>query len=392
MYGPDGETTQDICIAFSAAPGANISVYFTEYSEGGWYGSLERIIHPNPGDPRCSVISTSFYISNGDDAATLAHEGVSVSFVNAVYLALQDAAIYDITFCVCSGDFGVNMSAYYGVLDGRQHVTYPASDPWALGCGGTTVGNIVGTAFEEYVWNDPNFPYLWGTTGGGVSDYFMFLPSYQIGVGVPRSLVDNHVGRGVPDVAANASYNSGISGIFLNGYPIIGNGTSASTPLWAGLIAVINAALGYDIGFANPILYSLGSSVFRDIDPPPGPLDNGNGGVKGYPAGVGWDACTGWGSPNGLRLLAGLVRKPIVATAIVSGGNFGNACIGSFVDELLTINNTGFGLLDISEITSSSADFLVPYVSCAFTKLVEHLCVLLTKVKPEPCVHKVSRR
>jgi hypothetical protein len=47
----------------------------------------------------------------------------------------------------------------------------------------------------------------------------------------------------------------------------------------------------------------------------------------------------------------------------ISGGDFGNACIGSFVDQLLTINNTGFGLLDIFEIASSSTDFLVPYVS-----------------------------
>jgi hypothetical protein len=58
---PDFETTQDICIAFSAAPGANISVYNIEGSQAGWYGALHRIVHPNPGDAKCSVISTSFY-------------------------------------------------------------------------------------------------------------------------------------------------------------------------------------------------------------------------------------------------------------------------------------------------------------------------------------------
>jgi kumamolisin len=314
MDAPDGETTQDICIAFSAAPDANISVYFTDYSEDGWVRSLERIIHPDPGDTQCSVISTSFYISNGDDAALLKKEGVSLSFIERVHDVLEDAKAKNITFCVCSGDYGVNGSAYGGKIgDGKQHVAYPASDPLALAIGGTTVANVVGTTFDEFVWNDPIEPhsaYTWGTSGGGISDYFKSLPQYQIGVEVPHSLVDNHVGRGVPDVAANGNYHTGVPGIFLNGKPIIGNGTSASTPLWAGLIAVINAALGHNVGFVNPILYRLGKNVFRDIAPPPGPVDNGNGGVKGYPADVGWDACTGLGSPNGRKLLEALKDWP----------------------------------------------------------------------------------
>jgi hypothetical protein len=72
------------------------------------------------------------------------------------------------------------------------------------------------------------------------------------------------------------------------------------------LIAVLNAALGQNLGFVNPLLYELGSSFFRDIDPPPGPGDNSFDGTPGYSAGPGWDACTGWGSPNGTALLAGL--------------------------------------------------------------------------------------
>jgi kumamolisin len=376
--GPDSETTQDICIAFSAAPGANVSVYFTKYTQFGWHQTLSRVIHPNAGDAECSVISTSFYMSNGDDAATLMAEGVSVSWVQSVHMMLEDAAIQGVTFCVCTGDFGVNMSAYFGVGDGKQHVTYPASDPWALAVGGTTVGNVVGSTFDEYVWNDPGadpFSALWGTTGGGISDYFRWLPPYQAGAGVPVSLVDGHIGRGIPDVSGNASLNSGISGIVVNGHPALGNGTSASTPLWAGLVAVVNAALGVNVGFLNPTLYALASTVFRDIVAPPGPLDNGNGGVPGYPAVPGWDACTGWGSPRGKRLLAALAHEPAVATAIAAGGSFGNVCPGSFRDEILTINNAALppvgtlrgmasaGLLSISNITSSSPDFLVPDVA-----------------------------
>ena len=265
-----------------------------------------RVVHPDPGDPICSVLSTSFYVSNGDDSAELAREGVTTGLARThSRRRSQDAAIQGVTFVTVSGDYGVNPSAYGGAAsDGKQHVVYPGSDPWALCCGGTTIGNVVGSTFDEYVWNDPAPGQLWGATGGGVSDFFNFLPSYQVDAGVPVSLKDGHVGRGVPDVAANASYNSGYK-IIIGGNPAVGNGTSAAAPLWAALIALVNAALGESVGFVNPVLYALGSSVFRDIVAPPGPIDNSDGGVAGYPAGVGWDACTGWGSPEWRRALAG---------------------------------------------------------------------------------------
>ena len=471
-FDPFGETTQDISIAGAAARGASIAVYFTTYDQAGWVDLMLRVIHPDPGDPICSVLSTSFYVSNGDDVAELAREGVSTGWINAFSAALEDAAIQGVTFVTVSGDYGVNSSAYGGApSDGTQHVVYPGSDPWALCCGGTTIGNVVGSTFDEYVWNDPAPGQLWGATGGGVSDFFNSLPSYQVDAGVPVSLKDGHVGRGVPDVAANGSYNSGYN-IILNGNPAVGNGTSAAAPLWAALIALINAALGENVGYVNPVIYALGSSVFRDIVAPPGPTDNSDGGVPGYPAGTGWDACTGWGSPNGVALLQGLKgfygpaialdlqdglqfgtvchgpkfltlrvfnvgtrdlmvlkvqslgstdfsvltppslplaiapgahvdftieyapttrgvpetatiqitsNDPLapmydvaargtggtgkVATVIADHGDFGSCCVGSSVDECLIVNNDGSCALSISNITSSSADFLAPSVS-----------------------------
>jgi kumamolisin len=75
-------------------------------------------------------------------------------------------------------------------------------------------------------------------------------------------------------------------------------GTSATAPMWAGLIARLNQLLGKPLGFLNPILYkNLASGVLRDVSEG----DNG-----AYRAGVGWDACTGLGSPNGTRILAAL--------------------------------------------------------------------------------------
>jgi subtilase family serine protease len=137
------------------------------------------------------------------------------------------------------------------VGDGKAHVQFPASDPWVLACGGTTIGNISGQSFDEYVWNDSfvigGFAGS-GATGGGVSAYFP-LPSYQQSANVPVSLNGGKAGRGVPDVAANASPNSGYYPIYCQnaaafGYPnpYTGNGTSASAPLYAGLIAFLNAA------------------------------------------------------------------------------------------------------------------------------------------------------
>jgi kumamolisin len=164
------------------------------------------------------------------------------------------------------------------------------------------VGNIQGTSFEEYVWNDDT-----GATGGGISDYFS-VPDYQKKTSIPCSLNDGkHVGRGCPDVSANASPHSGFF-VTVGGKAGNGCGTSASAPLWAGLIAVLNASLGTNVGFVNPALYSLGSAAFRDIVGAPGPADNGYNNVKGYPASKGWDACTGWGSPNGTALLSGLKK------------------------------------------------------------------------------------
>lgn len=81
-----------------------------------------------------------------------------------------------------------------------------------------------------------------------------------------------------------------------------------------------------------------------------------------YNADIGWDPCTGWGSLNGIRLLAALAPAPIVETAIPSGG-FADTCIGRFSDMTLTINNAGFAVLLISNITAAPADFLAPSVT-----------------------------
>jgi kumamolisin len=131
-------------------------------------------------------------------------------------------------------------------------------------------------------------------------------PSYQSAAGVPPSLNDSSVGRGIPDVAANASALMGYI-IYINGLWNQVGGTSAAAPLIAGFIAQLNAQLGKNVGFLNPKLYSTRGAMCRKITagaplngqlrtPPPRPADNAFQGVTGYRGTqTGWDACTGWG-------------------------------------------------------------------------------------------------
>ena len=137
------------------------------------------------------------------------------------------------------------------------------------------------------------------------------MPAWQLGAGIPPSINDpTRRGRGVPDVAGNASANSGYR-LWSDGVRQgVNGGTSAAAPLYAGLIATINAALLDPVGYLNPTLYALGGQVFHDINDG---RDNsvtiidGTGAritAPGYRSGPGWDACTGLGRVNGSVLLS----------------------------------------------------------------------------------------
>jgi kumamolisin len=99
----------------------------------------------------------------------------------------------------------------------------------------------------------------------------------------------------VPDVSGNADPATGYY-VHIDGADTVVGGTSAVAPLWAGLIARVNAAKGSPVGFANPSLYGAPKAM-RDI------TQGGNG---DYAAAIGWDACTGLGSPNGLATASAL--------------------------------------------------------------------------------------
>jgi kumamolisin len=99
--------------------------------------------------------------------------------------------------------------------------------------------------------------------------------------------------RGVPDVSGDADPDTGYN-VRVDGTDSVIGGTSAVAPLWAALIARINAINGKPAGFVNPVLYA-NVKALRDIT-------QGNNGD--FSATVGWDACTGLGSPNGALISA----------------------------------------------------------------------------------------
>jgi kumamolisin len=157
-----------------------------------------------------------------------------------------------------------------------------------------------GTEFTEVVWNGPS-----AATGGGISEVFTAVPVWQQSANhQPSANPGGRKGRGIPDVAGYAAgYN-----IVFRGAPMLSPGTSGVAPLWAGLAALLNRSLGRNLGFLNPCLYGKISAA--------GALhavtEGNNNFVYSapfYEAKPGWNACTGLGSPDGMKILAALITQ-----------------------------------------------------------------------------------
>jgi kumamolisin len=209
--------------------------------------------------------------------------------MQAMDQAFQEAALVGVTVLCASGDNGSDDA----VGDGLAHADFPASSPHVVACGGTQLVASVSSITDERTWNDGA---QGGSSGGGISDVFD-LPAYQASAALPPSAnPGGRVGRGVPDVAGDASPVSGYQ-VLVDGQRMVIGGTSAVAPLLAALVAQLNEQLKKPVGFLNPLLYAAPSSVFRDIT---------SGGNGAYAARPGWDACTGLGRPDGAALLAAL--------------------------------------------------------------------------------------
>jgi len=274
VNGPDGEVMLDIEVAGGVAPGATLVVYFAPNTDAGFLDAVTTAIHDNVNKP--SVISISW----GGPESSWTQQAMS-----AFDEAFQAAAALGITVCVASGDNGSSD----GVNDGANHVDFPASSPHALACGGTSLKTANGQITSEVVWNNGANG---GSAGGGVSDVFP-LPPWQQGLKVVNGngTASPLARRGVPDVSGDADPQTGYD-VRIDGTDTVVGGTSAVAPLWAGLIARINAGKGTASGYINAQLYK-NPTALNDVT-------QGNNGA--FSAAPGWDACTGLGSPDGGKL------------------------------------------------------------------------------------------
>ncbi|KAL1721726.1 peptidase S8/S53 domain-containing protein [Schizophyllum commune] len=238
------------------------------------------------------VISTSY----GDDEQT-----VPEPFARRVCRGFAQLGARGVSLLFSSGDGGVGDGEYDPAQsqcisnDGKNTTKFlpgfPASCPYVTAVGGTTL-----TKDNEEVAVSRFF------SGAGFSEYFK-RPAYQhdtvkeylaaLPNGTYEGLFNRH-GRAFPDVSAFGDRFR----VFWGGEPVLIGGTSASSPAFAGIVALLNGArlsAGLPpLGFLNPFFYSKGAAGFNDIT-----VGNSTGcGTIGFNATKGWDAVTGLGTPN----------------------------------------------------------------------------------------------
>jgi len=220
-----------------------------------------------------------------------------------------------VSIVVSSGDDGAvnykvrNSTAYCG-----YYTSFPSSCPYI-----TSVGATQGPEYgdDEVACSSDNDGGI--TTGGGISKFFSTTPAYQATAvsnylnSVSGKIVSGYptTGRGSPDVAAMGHAYA----ITIGGNWELVSGTSASAPVFAGMVTLINdyrLSNGKKaLGFLNQALYQLDSSTWTDITSGSSncaaEMSTGTNCCKqGFIATAGWDPLTGLGTPNFPKLKASL--------------------------------------------------------------------------------------
>ncbi|WP_328648899.1 trypsin-like serine protease [Amycolatopsis sp. NBC_00348] len=284
------EVTLDVEAVAATAPGAAQTVYEAPNSDAAWVDEMAKIASDNS----ITILSGSWL--NGEKCES--------SPIKASHDSYTQMAAQGITMLSASGDWGATGCGYQGDNSTVQ-ADFPASDPLFTGVGGTQLrtSDSAGTYQAESCWNQGGS----GNTrsGGGYSQIYA-KPSWQPGSSQFRS---------VPDVALDADYGAGALSVYMNGGWQDVGGTSLSSPLWAGYVAMVNQkAKGQGkstVGAMNPAIYAVAgsaqyASTFHDVT---------SGGNGTYNAGTGYDLCTGWGSPQGDNLADPLINGTAPAPA-----------------------------------------------------------------------------
>jgi len=277
-----GEETLDVEAVHAMAPGAKIVYVGAADCESGldnaWASAIDNHV--------ANVITNSW--TDGTDDLTL----LGTSYVQFYEQYSLEAAMTGITVNFSSGDAGDNTTG--GTDLAAKTVEFPADLPYVTGVGGTSV--LIGSKGQhlaEYGWQTdysqltngawtPAPPGTYSSGGGGGTSVLFQQPWYQQGK-VPTS-VSEYFGktpmRAVPDISANGDPNTGFEvgetqtfpdGTYWDQYRI--GGTSLSSPLIAGVVAVADQFTHHSLGFINPLYYKLlGTLALHDIKAPTSPV------------------------------------------------------------------------------------------------------------------------
>ncbi|KAJ3771982.1 family S53 protease [Lentinula raphanica] len=230
------------------------------------------------------VVTTSYGIEESYLAST------NAGLLDQVCNAFMQATSRGISLLVASGDDG-GAGCTAGTTNLTLFAAFPASCPYA-----TAVGSVTGI--------NPEVASTF--SGGGFSNYFS-RPSYQDSVvssylssiGSTNEGLYNSSGRAVPDVAAQGENIP----IMVNGRQATEEGTSASSPIFASVISLVNDRLIAEgkpvLGFLNPFIYSNPQAFFDIIEgSTPGLVPADCPDTVGWTAMQGWDPATGFGTPD----------------------------------------------------------------------------------------------
>ena len=316
VSGWDGEMDLDVQWAHAIAPGATINLIEAKSANDvDLSNALKWALDHKLGD----VASMSF----GENESCLTKEDA-----NRWDSVIKYAAVKGVTLFASAGDYGASQPTCDG-NSWAKAVSSPANHPMVTAVGGTLL-NAGAACFSPppFNCNPGNYPYTFGqyigetawnenlsgqniATGGGFSQIFGH-PFFQDGV------VSNP-GRGLPDISYNAGVLTGVLVEFYGAQFYRFGGTSAGSPQWAAITAIIDQKAGTDLGVINPALYRLGNpssasycaACFHDVTTGNNSVtnldaNNNSVSITGFNAGTGWDATTGIGTPNAASLATAL--------------------------------------------------------------------------------------
>ncbi len=370
-----------------------------------WAGAIApqaKVIYVYAG----SVLTSLLYgvDQNLAPVMTLSYGGCEQYYTPAWRYVAQQAAAQGITWMVASGDQGAAACDYTAATPQASKgatVTWPAGIPEIVAVGGTTFNEGTGTYWNsttnagggsvisyipETAWNDSDLYTELLATGGGASVLYT-KPTWQTGPGVPADGA-----RDVPDVSFAASPAHDPYLLTTSGVLTAVGGTSASSPAFAGIVALLNQYLTSKsvlsqpgLGNLNPALYRLAQAspeAFHDVTTGDNRVPCVQGspdchdGVVGYAAGSTYDQTTGLGSIDA----AMLVQKWNTGTATTLSLSTDNLTPG--IDDSVTLTaavhaggsaaatgtvtfTTNDTLLGTADVVSGAAKLTVPAVRIA---------------------------